>query len=105
VKTIYRRLARRSLVGLALFLGLLTWGVFWWNEPFVSSAQVTTVPSPAPSHIEWTFRPVGGLLICHPPGAADSTGKVECLTLPPGSVLGIPREVPGEDPDSTRTQT
>jgi hypothetical protein len=96
------RIVRRSLVGLVLLTTVVTLSAFWPAIPEIDKQSPLVAISPPPSHIEWTQHPVGGLIICQPP---DPTGKLNCLTLPPGSILAIPRLVEGADPDSARDQS
>ena len=55
---------------------------------------------PWPHHTEWSqfVVPGDGWILCRPAGA-DSTGtKYNCVPLPPGAELYVPREVPGLSP-------
>jgi len=67
----------------------------------VQPNQQETTPSPAPTHAVWHYFNVEGKVLVDPT-VRDSLGKWPWIKLPPGSVLSVPEEVPGEEPPPAR---
>jgi len=78
---------------LAVTLGVLI-GFGLMSTPTLHAQPEGTTPG-------WSYFPVGGLALCTPP---DSLGRVNCIPLPPGSVLAVP-DSPKKQPDPTRKMT
>ncbi len=92
-------------VKIILLIGILSLTGFMWSQPHKHPGPMTS-QHPAPYHIEWTEYPVGGCYLATP--GADSAGHHRSVLLPPGSLLLIPREVEGpnpDTPDSVRTHS
>jgi hypothetical protein len=76
---------------------------FWPSIPDVDKQTPLAAVNPAPTHVEWSYYPVGGMILVNP-ALRDSAGNTPYLRIPEGSVLGVPLLVPGPDPDSLDTE-
>jgi hypothetical protein len=93
---------RRIIVGFTLLITLVTLTA-WWSMPDPKSHHTEVAQVPPPTHVEWDDYPVGGALLCSP--ARDSLGRYPCITIPPGSVLSVPRLVEGDGPNQKRVKS
>ena len=92
-----------KLLGMTLAL-FLVWVLF-------TAEQAAPLPdgfSPWPNHIEWSQYTVTdpNVILCRPGTQPDSTGdnSVECLHLPPGTEVYIPRVVPGRSQEEEQSR-